>query len=54
MNRWGCVRVYDTYYGETEYSAVKWIYQLPAVREIVAKIYEEESQTCDDARNSSV
>jgi hypothetical protein len=42
-NRWGCIKVYPTKYGQTEYSAVQWIYQLPPVKQQIAKIIADEN-----------
>lgn len=43
QNRWGCIKVYPAKYGQTEYSAVQWIYQLGPVKQEIARIYEEEA-----------
>ena len=43
LNRWGCIKVYKAKYGESEYSAVQWIFQLPAVKQQIAKIIADES-----------
>ncbi len=42
LYRWGCVQVHTARYGETAYSAVKWIYQLPSVKRHVGSIEQDE------------
>jgi len=44
LHRWGCVRVYTAEYGESQYSAIKWIYQTPITRRNIEHIYEEERE----------
>ena len=42
--KWGCIEVYDAQYKQTKYSAVKYIYQKPKVKQkvIALEIAEEE------------
>ena len=44
--KWGCIEVYDAKYMQTEYSAVKYIYQKPEVKQkvIALEIAEEEGK----------
>jgi len=43
MNCWGCIKVYSAQYGEAEYSAVRWVRQIPDVKRIIAKITADEN-----------